>query len=69
MGEVRGEMAKLRLEMVVEVPDELLRLLIPVSDRLGPEEMSRVLPRIMELELHNVSGKAVLRILPQREEA
>ena len=61
-------MTRLRVEVVIDVPDELLKLLLPVSDKLGPEEMAKVLPRILELELHNVSGKAVLRILPQAEE-
>ena len=58
-------MVKLRVEMAIELPDELLKLLLPVSDKLGPEEMAKVLPRVLELELHNVSGKAVLRVLPQ----
>ncbi|MET1101254.1 MAG: hypothetical protein ABWW69_02070 [Pyrodictiaceae archaeon] len=53
-------MAVIKIEISLELPDEVVKSLIPATEQL--EQM----PRIIELELMNANGKAVIRLLPRQ---
>lgn len=51
-------MAVIKVEVTLEVPDEMVKALVPATEQLEQ------LPRIIELEVVNANGKAVVRLLP-----
>ncbi len=57
-------MAKIRIEVTIELPDEVLRALLPPIE--SAEKLAEALPRVIELEVVNASGKAVIRVLPEK---
>jgi len=50
--------AVIKVEVTLEVPDEMVKALVPATEQLEQ------LPRIIELEVVNANGKAVVRLLP-----
>jgi len=56
------DMASIKVEVILELPDELIKALIPATEQIEQ------LPRIIELEVVNANGKAVVRLLPLKEE-
>ncbi len=55
-------MATIKVEITLDVPDEMLKALIPATEQLEQ------LPRIIEFEVINANGKAVIRLLPIEKE-
>lgn len=54
-------MATIKVEVTLDVPDEVLKALVPATEKLEQ------LPRIIEFEVVNANGKAVIRLLPIEE--
>jgi hypothetical protein len=54
-------MAAIKVEITLELPDEVIKALIPATEQIEQ------LPRIIELEVVNANGKAVVRLLPLKE--
>jgi len=50
--------ATIKVEVTLDIPDDLVRALVPATEHLEQ------LPRIIELEVVNANGKAVIRLLP-----